>query len=82
MSKGVGNIQDWDSGISIIVPTFRRPAGLKNALESLKHQNADGRALEIVVSDNDPEGTARLYVKDFASKCRFPVIYVLSLIHI
>ena len=76
MSKGVGNIQDWDSGISIIVPTFRRPAGLKNALESLKHQNADGRALEIVVSDNDPEGTARLYVKDFASKCRFPVIYV------
>jgi len=76
MSKGVGNIQDWNSGISIIVPTFRRPAGLKNALESLKHQNADGRALEIVVSDNDPEGSARHYVKDFASKCSFPVIYV------
>ena len=68
--------QNWTNGISMIVPTFRRPAGLKNALESLKTQSVGNTPLELIVSDNDPNASARLYVSNFAKSCDFPVIYI------
>ncbi len=66
----------WHDGVSIIVPTFRRHKGLKTALESLIAQTAGGRPIEIVVSDNDPDGSAKAYVTSFAAQCDMPVIYV------
>ena len=77
----------WDDGVSIIVPTFRRKKGLMRALDSLKEQDAHGRPIEIVVSDNDPDASAKPYVQSFMLESEIPVIYVhasipLSLIHI
>ncbi len=76
MIPEIQTYQNWTDGISMIVPTFRRPVGLKNALESLKSQNAGNTSLELIVSDNDPNASARLYVSNFAKSCDFPVIYV------
>lgn len=70
------SIRDWADGVSIIVPTFRRPDGLKAALESLTFQSSLTRPIEIIVSDNDPEGSAKDNVAKFARGCDFPVIYV------
>jgi len=76
MIKANSNTLIWDNGVSIILPTFRRPRGLRNALESLRVQNSGDKPLELVVADNDPVGSAKLYVHEFAAKCDFPVIYV------
>ncbi len=65
-----------EDGVSCIVPTFRRPEGLKLALESLTRQNADGLAMEIIVADNDPAGSAREFVTDFAKSAPVPVHYI------
>jgi succinoglycan biosynthesis protein ExoM len=45
--------------VSIIIPTFRRPQRLRDALSScLNQQTASGRPFEIVIVDNTPEGSA------------------------
>jgi len=69
-------LQAWPDGISIIVPTFRRPKGLRSALESLKFQSSGNKPIEIIVTDNDPDGTAKLYVSEFTASCNIQVIYV------
>lgn len=69
-------VLDWKDGISMIVPTFRRPTGLRRALESLKIQNSGAMAVEIVIADNDPEGSARDFVEEFAKGTNIPVKYV------
>jgi len=66
---------DWSNGVSIIIPTFRRPDGLKLVLDSIKDQRAGERALEIVIADNDPQGGAQAYAEHFAKSCATPVIY-------
>lgn len=46
--------------LSICICTFRRPEGLRRAISSLLEQAVpDGLEVEIVVVDNDPEGSAR-----------------------
>ncbi|RKQ71005.1 succinoglycan biosynthesis protein ExoM [Litorimonas taeanensis] len=62
--------------ISIVVPTFNRPEGLKNALESLSIQSVEGRTLEIIVADNAPDGNARAYVETFAEQCPIDLHYI------
>ena len=76
IKSNIKSPQNWTDGVSIIVPTFRRPKGLKNALESLKWQNSGDKPLELIVADNDPDGSAKLYVNEFAGRCEFPVIYI------
>jgi len=76
MTKAKTESQIWADGVSMIVPTFRRPIGLRNALESLQPQNSGNRPLELILTDNDPDGSAKAYVDKFAAKCDFPVIYV------
>lgn len=66
---------DWNDGISIIIPTFRRPKGIKIALESVLEQNTAGHIMEIVVTDNDPDAGARDYVESIALTAPVPVIY-------
>lgn len=43
--------------VSVIIPTFRRPAQLTEALQSALSQ--EGVTLEVVVLDDSPEGSAR-----------------------
>ena len=52
----------WNEGVSIVIPTYKRPDGIKGALESLEGSSAGDRLLEIVVADNDPNASARDYV--------------------
>ncbi len=64
------------NGVSIIVPTFRRPEGLAVALNSLMGQSADGLAMEIIIADNDPKGSARDYVEEFAKTSAITIHYL------
>ncbi len=65
----------WNEGVSIVIPTYKRPDGIKNALESLIGQSAGKRALEIVVADNDPKASAKDLVANFAKSSAIDVIY-------
>jgi len=64
------------NGVSIIVPTFRRPEGLRTALESLMSQTAGTLVMEIIVADNDPAGSARDYVEGFAKTAAIKTHYL------
>jgi glycosyltransferase involved in cell wall biosynthesis len=45
--------------VSVIIPTFRRPDGLRRAAESVLAQaNPCGLKIELVIVDNDPDGSA------------------------
>lgn len=62
--------------VAVIVPTMRRPDSLARALASLMGQTgvAD-RLREIVVVDNDPQGTARAAVERLAANAPVPLVY-------
>jgi len=46
--------------VAVLIPTLRRPESLASALESVQAQTGvSARLAEIVVIDNDPEGSAR-----------------------
>jgi glycosyltransferase involved in cell wall biosynthesis len=49
---------------SIVIPTFRRPAQLRDAIGSVLRQT--GVTLEILVIDDSPEGSAEGIVREFA----------------
>lgn len=50
--------------VSIVIPTFRRPALLRAAIASLLAQQRLDAAAEIVVIDNDPAGSAAAIVAE------------------
>jgi len=62
--------------VAIIVPTLRRPESLERALRSLFRQTgvAD-RVAEIVVVDNDPQGSAADLTDDLRLFSPWPIIY-------
>lgn len=68
-------INEWKEGVSIVIPTYKRPDGIKGALESLVGSSAGGRLLEIVVADNDPNASAKDFVTHFAKTSAIQVIY-------
>lgn len=70
------NTQDWSCGVSIIVPTYKRPEGIRTALKSLMLQTAADRPLEIIVADNDPAGSAKDFVESFAKSAQIKTFYV------
>jgi len=51
-----------EDSISIIMPTYKRPKGLERALTSLVKQVVTTPNFEIIISDNDPEGSAKPYI--------------------
>jgi succinoglycan biosynthesis protein ExoM len=63
--------------ISIIIPTQRRPTGLRTAMcSALAQTGLDGQAIEIVVVDNDVAPSAQVIVAELAKDAPFPVTYV------
>ncbi|MGY6629324.1 MAG: glycosyltransferase family 2 protein [Oceanicaulis sp.] len=60
--------------IAVLVPTFRRPDSLERALRSLFQQARTPD--EIIVSDNDPAGSARAPVEALQADAPCPLIYV------
>jgi succinoglycan biosynthesis protein ExoM len=66
------------ASVSICVATFRRPVGLERVLRGLDLLVFDRCAtpvLEIVVVDNDPDGSARAVVESLAAEVRWPIRY-------
>lgn len=68
-------VQDWTQGVSIIVPTYKRPDGIRIALSSLMGQSAGARAVEIIIADNDPLASAKDFVTNFAKTATTEVNY-------
>lgn len=62
--------------VAIIVPTLRRPESLERAMRSLFQQTgvAD-RVAEIVIVDNDPQGSAADLSDDLRAFSPWPIIY-------
>jgi len=61
--------------VCVVIPTFRRPEGVRRALSSVFLQDGVQALVEIVVLDNDPDASARQTVKALAAGARWPVIY-------
>ena len=63
--------------VAIIIPTLRRPDGLRYALRSVFGQQAvQDRLAQIVVVDNDPTGSARDLVEGLQAETHWPLTYV------
>jgi len=62
--------------ISIIIPTYKRPDGIALALSSIEHERADGFETEIIVADNDPAGSAREFIENYAANSSADIRYV------
>ena len=62
--------------ICVVIPTRGRPDGLRNALRSVASQEADGFTFSVVVSDNNPDSSARDAVEAFARTAPVSVTYV------
>lgn len=74
-NKGV-RVMGEDS-ISIIMPTYKRPKGLARALSSLVKQKLTTSNFEIIISDNDPDGSAKPYIETMqANHPDIKIIYV------
>jgi glycosyltransferase involved in cell wall biosynthesis len=61
--------------ISIIIPTYKRPEGLARALESIENETIDGMELEIIIADNDPQGSAGDFSADYIATSNHDIKY-------
>lgn len=65
------------SRLAVITPTLRRPQSLETAIRSVMAQTGPlGRPDEMIIADNDPDGSARETVERLRSEAPFPLIYV------
>lgn len=65
------------SDVAVLIPTLRRPDSLARAVASvLAQQGVADRLAEVVVIDNDPDGSARDTVAAAAAGAPVPVRYV------
>ena len=63
--------------LSVIIPTFRRPAALCAAVDSVLSQSAlHGQTAEIVIVDNDPDASAYECVSRKARNADLPIRYI------
>lgn len=63
------------SGVSIVIPTYKRVESLLRLLRSVKTDISGRDDVTIIVADNDPAGSAKACVDDFAAACSVPVLY-------
>lgn len=64
------------AGVSVVIPTLRRPAELERALASVFAQTGVADDLvSIVVADNDPQGSAAPVVERLAAAAPVPLVY-------
>lgn len=62
--------------VSIVIPTFNRPDALRRAVASCLIQQGIEQDCEIIVVDNNPDGSARAIVEEIAAGTHVPVGYV------
>lgn len=69
-------MSDEMTSVSVCICTFRRPELLKRLLARLEEQRTESRLrFNVVISDNDPDASARPVVLDFAKRDSFPIAY-------
>src|ERR1700722_1691535 len=61
---------------SIVIPTYRRPEDLARAIDSVLAQEGVQTPFEILVVDNDPDGSAEPIVRVIAAQSPAPIRYV------
>jgi len=63
--------------LAVVIPTLRRPQALETAIRSvMAQQGPNSRPDELVVADNDPQGSARMLVERLMREADFPILYV------
>lgn len=55
--------------ITVVVPTFNRPDGLKRAVESVFRQTLATTGFDLIIVDNTPDATAAAAIKDLQRIC-------------
>lgn len=69
--------QSWqNTGVSIVIPTYKRPDDVVRALESVEAQAMEQDLCEIVVVDNDPKHSAKEAVEAFIRQSSADVTFV------
>lgn len=63
-------------GVSIVIPTYKRPDDIVRALKSVETEARDHPLCEIVVTDNDPAGSAKDAVSAFIDQTDVTTLYV------
>lgn len=68
---------NWDKeGISIVIPTYKRPDDIIRALKSVEAEAVSLPLCEIVVTDNDPAASAKNAVSDFIRTSQADIHYI------
>ncbi len=61
---------------SVCIATYKRPSNLKDLIFSIEKQSMpDGGKIEIIIVDNDPEGSAKDIVNDIKESFKVPILY-------
>lgn len=68
------NLNSMSLKFSVVIPTYLRPNKLKNCLEALLQQSLQSKEYEIIVVDNDSNGSAEDVVRK-ANASRHEIIY-------
>jgi succinoglycan biosynthesis protein ExoM len=61
---------------TIVIPSFRRPRDLERAIASVLAQQGATGSYEILVVDNDPDGSAAETAQKMAARSHVPIRYV------
>lgn len=61
--------------ISVVVPSFRRPALLKRLLQSLARQSLDKQHFEILIADDGPDQETRELASQFSQESNLTIHY-------
>jgi glycosyltransferase involved in cell wall biosynthesis len=68
---------NWKAnGLSVIIPTYKRPDDIVRALKSVEAQIKAYPLAEIIIVDNDPKGSAREAVGTFIQQSSTTAIYI------
>ena len=69
--------KDWlNTGVSIVIPTYKRPDDVVRALKSVEAQAIELPLCEIVVVDNDPAHSAKTAVDNFIHQSRAEITFI------
>lgn len=70
-------INSWqNNGVSIVIPTYKRPDDIVRALKSVESQAIEQTLCEIVVVDNDPKHSAKTAVENFMRQSPATITFI------
>jgi len=67
--------------VAVCIATYRRPGGLErlvDGLGALQFSRSAQPLLDVIIADNDPQGSAAAPCAELAQTCRWPMVYVVD----